>query len=184
MVHNALAGIAVGYALGMNDDEIKAGIEALKPLAGRNHLIETDTYTIIDDCYNANPVSMKASVDVLAKVEVQSDSSDCVSTCKAARTVAILGDMGELGATEKEMHYDVGVHTANAGINVLICIGTLSEETARGAADTSNTIEIHHFADKDAFFAEMNNLLKKGDTILVKASHYMGFEEIVAKLEK
>lgn len=65
MVHNALAGIAVGYALGMSDAEIKAGIEALKPLAGRNHLIETNTYTIIDDCYNANPISMKASIDVL-----------------------------------------------------------------------------------------------------------------------
>lgn len=176
MVHNALAGIAVGYALGMNDAEIKAGIEALKPLAGRNHLIETDTYTIIDDCYNANPVSMKASIDVLAKADT--------------RTVAILGDMGELGAKEKEMHYDVGIHTAKAGINVLICIGTLSAELVRGAseaaADSSgeNIIEIHHYTDKNSFFSEMSSILKKDDTILVKASHAMAFEEIVNKLEK
>lgn len=174
MVHNALAGIAVGYALGMNDAEIKAGIEALKPLAGRNHLIETDTYTIIDDCYNANPVSMKASIDVLAKADT--------------RTVAILGDMGELGAKEKERHYDVGIHTVKAGINVLICIGTLSAELVRGAAETAadssneNIIEIHHYADKNAFFAEMSSVLKKDDTILVKASHAMAFEEIVNKL--
>ena len=174
MVHNALAGIAVGYALGMNDNEIKAGIEALKPLPGRNHLIDTETYTIIDDCYNANPISMKASLDVLAKAET--------------RTVAILGDMGELGEQEKQMHYDVGEHTVSCGIDVLICIGTLSSELSRGAAEAAassgNTIEIHHYADKDAFFLDMSSILKKGDTILVKASHAMEFDKIVEMLEK
>lgn len=173
MVHNALAGIAVGYALGMNDEKIKAGIEALKPLAGRNHLIETGTYTIIDDCYNANPVSMKASIDVLAKA--------------GSRTVAILGDMGELGSKEDEMHYEIGRHAAKTGIDVLICIGTLSAELARGAAEnsdssTGNTIEIHHYTDKKSFFSEMDSILKKNDAILVKASHAMGFDEIVKKL--
>ena len=170
MVHNALAGIAVGYALGMSDAEIKAGIEALIPLAGRNHLIETNTYTIIDDCYNANPISMKASIDVLSKADT--------------RTVAILGDMGELGAKEKEMHYDVGQHTATAGIHVLICIGTLSEELARGAKETGCNIQIYHYPDQEHFFAEMSSILEKNDTILVKASHAMAFEKIVKKLER
>ena len=170
MVHNALAGIAVGYALGMTDQEIKAGIEALKPLAGRNHLIETETYTIIDDCYNANPVSMKASIDVLAKADT--------------RTVAILGDMGELGATEKEMHYEVGKHVAEKQIQVLICIGTLSEELARGAKEQGRTLEIHHYGDKESFLNEMDQVLQTGDTILVKASHSMAFEKIVEKLEQ
>ena len=170
MVHNALAGIAVGYALGMSDAEIKAGIEALKPLAGRNHLIETNTYTIIDDCYNANSISMKASIDVLSKADT--------------RTVAILGDMGELGAKEKEMHYDVGQHTATAGIHVLICIGTLSEELARGAKETGCNIQIYHYPDQEHFFAEMSSILEKNDTILVKASHAMAFEKIVKKLER
>lgn len=87
MVLNALAGIAAGYALGMNDEEIKAGIEALVPLAGRNNLIETDSLTIIDDCYNANPASTKASLDVLAKADT--------------RQIAVLGDMFELGADRK-----------------------------------------------------------------------------------
>lgn len=168
MVHNALAGIAVGYALGMTDDQIKAGIEALKPLAGRNNLIETDTYTIIDDCYNANPVSMKASIDVLAKADT--------------RKVAILGDMGELGATEKKMHSDVGRHAADAKIDVLICIGTLSKELARGAKEQNDTISIYHYPDKDSFFAEMDKILQNGDTILVKASHSMAFEKIVERL--
>lgn len=83
MVSNALAGIAVGYAFGMSDEQIARGIEANVPIQGRSNLIETGKYTVIDDCYNANPASVKASLDVLS--------------CADTRTVAILGDMFELG---------------------------------------------------------------------------------------
>ena len=58
MVYNALAGTAVGLTLGLTLEEIKAGIEALQPTGGRNHIVHMGTYTVIDDCYNANPVSM------------------------------------------------------------------------------------------------------------------------------
>lgn len=173
MVYNALAGIAAGYALGMTDEEIARGIEALVPIAGRNNLIEAENYTVIDDCYNANPASMKASLSVLA--------------CADTRTVAVLGDMFELGSGEKEMHYGVGVHAAKEKIDVLVCIGTLSEETARGAReslDEDNSMEIRHFASKADFFADMNTILKKGDTVLVKASHGMEFPEIVERLSR
>lgn len=169
MVYNALAGTAVGYALGMTDNEIRAGIEALVPLAGRNHLIETEQFAIIDDCYNANPASMKSSIDVLTKAET--------------RTVAILGDMGELGDQKLAMHYEVGEYAAKAGIQVLICIGSLTEAMVKGAADAKTDMEIHHFSTKADFFAEMNAILKPQDTILVKASHSMEFPEIVKVLE-
>ena len=167
MVYNALAGIAVGTALGMTPDEMARGIEALVPIVGRNNLIETERWSIIDDCYNANPASMKSSLDVLA--------------CADTRTVAILGDMFELGASEKEMHYEVGAYAAEKGISVLICIGGLSAETARGARESSDgaAMEILHYSTKEDFFKEMNDVLKKDDTILVKASHGMEFTEIV-----
>ena len=167
MVYNALAGIAVGTALGMTPDEMARGIEALVPIAGRNNLIETKRWSIIDDCYNANPASMKSSLDVLA--------------CADTRTVAILGDMFELGASEKEMHYEVGAYAAEKGISVLICIGGLSAETARGAREAADgaAMEILHYSTKEDFFKEMNDVLKKDDTILVKASHGMEFTEIV-----
>lgn len=167
MVYNALAGIAVGTALGMTPDEITRGIEALVPIAGRNNLIETEHWSVIDDCYNANPASMKSSLDVLS--------------CAGTRTVAILGDMFELGAAEKEMHYETGAYAAEKGIDVLICIGSLSAETARGARESSRgaEMEIHHYDSKADFFKEMDNVLKKNDTILVKASHGMEFPEIV-----
>lgn len=178
MVHNALAGIAVGRIFGMTDLEICQGIEALKPLAGRNNLIETERLTIIDDCYNANPASMQASLDVLAKAE---------RSC--GRRVAILGDMFELGPNEKELHREIGAYAVNAGIDVLICIGALSENMAQGAKEalpqtTDASTEVHHFAEKAAFLESLPALIHGGDTILVKASHGMEFPEIVEALKK
>src|SRR5699024_6258879 len=83
MVYNALAGIAVGLRMGLNEKELIAGIESLKSIAGRSNLIRTEQFSIIDDCYNANPVSMKSSLSILAH--------------SGGRTVAVLGDMFELG---------------------------------------------------------------------------------------
>lgn len=180
MIYNALAATAVGYALDMTDEEIAAGIKANVPIAGRNNLIEGTHYTVIDDCYNANPASMQSSLDVLAYADT--------------RTVAILGDMFELGPKEKEMHYNVGRHAAEKGINVLVCIGNLSAEIARGAADSelSETehpesdgrlpMEIYHYRTKSDFFKDSDAVLNDGDTILVKASHGMEFPEIVDRL--
>lgn len=121
MVYNALAATAVGYALGMTDREICAGIEANVPIAGRNNLIRAPHFTIIDDCYNANPTSMKASLDVLAFADT--------------RKAAILGDMFELGENEKQMHREVGIHAVRKGIDVLICIGSLMKSAADGALE-------------------------------------------------
>ena len=190
MVHNAMAGTAVGRLLGLTDAEIRAGIEALVPLAGRNHLIETERFTIIDDCYNANPASMKASLDVLAKADT--------------RTAAILGDMGELGENWKALHQEVGRYAAELGIHVLVCIGEMAEEIAEGArkvckaqvsagrdfglesaaaSDTESTA-VYHYQTKADFLTDAGALLKTGDSILVKASHMMEFPEIVEFLEK
>lgn len=173
MVYNALAGIAVGYALQMTDEEIAAGIEANVPISGRNHLIETGRFTIIDDCYNANPVSMKASLDVLS--------------CADTRTVAVLGDMGELGAGSAKMHRSVGAHAVKAGIDVLVCIGSLAAEIARGAQDAARAehslIQIYNYAEKEDFLRESESILELNDTVLIKASHMMGFSELVGKLQ-
>ena len=168
MVYNALAGALVGQELGLRADEIKAGIESLIPVSGRNNLIETENLFIIDDCYNANPVSMKASLDVLATV--------------SGRKVAIMGDMFELGEHERALHFEVGEHAAEKGIDLVICIGGLSEETARGASASESVVK--HFGTKAEFLAKAKELLCKGDTVLVKASHGMGFAEIVEELQK
>ena len=173
MVSNALAGVAVGYALGMSDEQIARGVEANAPIQGRSNLIETGKYTVIDDCYNANPASVKASLDVLS--------------CADTRTAAILGDMFELGEHSEKMHYDTGAHAADAGIDVLVCIGRLSADTARGAQETAQkkglSMKVVHYASKEEFFGQADSLLKERDTILVKASHAMEFSRIVDWLQ-
>lgn len=168
MVYNAMAGALVGLELGLTLEEIKAGIESLVPVSGRNNLIETESLLIIDDCYNANPISTKASIDVLATADT--------------RKVAILGDMFELGVNERMLHREVGEHAAEKEIDVVICIGTLSEETAKGAEVSKG--QVLHFDTKEAFLEQSQKLLQKGDAVLIKASHGMAFAELVERLKE
>ena len=170
MVYNALAGTAVGLSLGMTTEEIKRGIEKLESLSGRFHIIETDNYTVVDDCYNANPVSMKASLKVLGDA--------------LGRKVAILGDMGELGENEQQLHEEVGVAAGQQGIQMLICVGALSEGMAKAARETNPQMEVIHKQTLEEAIDSLPQYLKQGDTILVKASHFMHFEKIVEVLTK
>lgn len=170
MVYNALAGTAVGLALNLTLCEIQAGIESLRPVSGRNHLIHTAGWDILDDCYNANPVSMCASLDVL--------------TNALGRKVALLGDMGELGENEKLLHYNVGCHAGEAGIDAVFLVGELSRETEAGVRARNPEACVRHFDTKGELMKALPLLLCKGDSILVKASHFMGFEELVSFLEK
>lgn len=169
MISNALAGAAVGCSLGLTPEEIKAGIENLPSIPGRSNIISTDKLMILDDCYNANPISMKASIDVL--------------NMAIGRKVAVLGNMGELGENEKEMHYETGVHAAKQGIDLVCAIGDLAKEIANGASSEGNT-EALWFETKADFLASMKDIIKDGDNILVKASHGMHFPEIVDALQE
>ena len=170
MVYNAMAGTCVGQSLGLNSEEIEAGIRSLSALPGRGHLLHTPRFTLLDDCYNANPVSMRAMLDVLDQA--------------LTRKVAVLGDMGELGDQKKELHASVGEHLKDLSIDVIVTIGPLSEfihEAARTASPSSSCL---HFPDKESFLRDRDHILKDGDSVLVKASHYMGFEEIVNVLSE
>ena len=168
MVYNALAGTCVGLACGLTLEEIKSGIENAQTISGRNNIIHTENYTIMDDCYNANPVSMKASLDVLATA--------------LGRKVAILGDMGELGTDERSLHYTVGEHAAEKNIDLLLCVGTLSEEIVKGAKEKNPEMNAVLFGNKEELLEKLPKLLEKGDSILIKASHFMQFEKIVKAL--
>lgn len=167
-VYNALAATAVGLSLGLSLDQISAGILKAKTIGGRTNLLNTGSMTVIDDCYNANPVSMKASIDVLATAE--------------GRKIAVLGDMGELGENEKKLHYEVGEYLAKKEIDVLFCAGELSEEIAKAAQKESKTCEVYYFETRDALLEQLLPFLKKGDTVLVKASHFMEYPKIVKAL--
>ncbi|MDO5134969.1 MAG: UDP-N-acetylmuramoyl-tripeptide--D-alanyl-D-alanine ligase [Eubacteriales bacterium] len=170
MISNALAATAVGRIYGLTMEEICRGIQSLTPISGRFHLIETEKFLIVDDCYNANPMSMKASLDVLK------DGS--------GRRVAILGDMGELGEREEELHREVGRHAALCGIDALICAGPRCAAMAEEAERTDPGLLVIHRPDRESLLKDLGEYVREGDTLLVKASHFMGFEEVVSALEK
>lgn len=166
MVYNALAAAAVGKIFNISTDAIKHGIENMHPVAGRINVIETEHYTLIDDCYNANPVSVKAAIDVLVYGK--------------GRKVAILGDMFELGDNEDQLHQSVGEYVSKKNINLLICIGKLSKNISNAALKSGmNSNNVKYYSTKDEFFEEANSILIKGDNILIKASHGMEFSKIV-----
>ena len=166
MVYAALAGAAVGKALGMKDADIAAGIASYQTVGDRARVIRANGLTIISDCYNANPNSTTAAINSLAQLE--------------GRRVCILGDMLELGADENALHHQVGEHAAKMGIDLVIGCGDLSRHTCEGAKQAGADTE--YFPDKPALFEKLSGLIRKGDNVLVKASHSRAFEEIVKVL--
>lgn len=171
-VYNALAAASVGLAMGLGAEEIKAGVESIETISGRNNIIERDDITIIDDCYNANPQSMAASLSVLSRA--------------AGRKIAVLGDMGELGADEVSLHRKVGAEVAKNRIDILFTSGELSkameEEALVASSKEGYALMALHFDDKDALIEELKKTVKKGDTLLIKASHFMEYHVIVEAL--
>lgn len=169
MVMNALAGTAVGLHYGLTTEQIRAGIESLQPVSGRFNILQTEKYTIVDDCYNANPVSMKASLEVLQD--------------GLGRKVAILGDMGELGEDEAKLHRGVGEFAGGLDIDCCICVGPLCQELADGVLSVNQKMEVIHLDNLQQLLGRLPEFVQEGDTVLVKASHFMHFEKVVEKLK-
>ncbi|HAX50563.1 MAG TPA: UDP-N-acetylmuramoylalanyl-D-glutamyl-2, 6-diaminopimelate--D-alanyl-D-alanine ligase [Lachnospiraceae bacterium] len=168
MVHNAMAATAVGTLLHLTCEEIAEGIKAVQSVHGRSNIIQHKKYTIIDDCYNANPVSMKAALDLLSMADT--------------RKTAILGDMNELGSKEQDFHKEVGSYAAAAGVDVLVCIGKLAKNMYEGALHANFIGSLFYYETRDELIAALSSIIQENDTILVKASHSMGFENIVNAL--
>ena len=154
MVLNAAAAACVGRILGLTPEQIARGIETVKAVTGRNHLIRLSHYTLIDDCYNANPVSMKAAIDLLAMADTEK--------------TAILGDMFELGEDSDALHRQVGSQAARAGIHRIFCVGENARhmyEGALGAADEKQTV-LYFAARQDLERALMESGEKNGEPLI------------------
>ena len=166
----AMAAMATGSWLGLTYDQLVEGIANAQTLSGRVNVIHTDKYTLIDDCYNAAPQSMMSGIDLLVK------SDDNV------RTVCIFGDMGELGEDEEYLHKSVGEYAAKNKVGLLIAIGELSKNIYSGAVGMGQ--KSLWFETKEAFLEKADSILKNGDVVLIKASHFMDFPKIVNSLKK
>lgn len=174
MVLNAAAAACVARLFGLSAEEIAAGIEKIQPVSGRNNLIRLEKYTLIDDCYNANPASMRAAIDLLAMADTGK--------------VAILGDMFELGENSDALHAGVGEYAAAAGIDTILCVGENAIHMFDAAVDRAEeTKHIAHFPTRDALLQalekEREEYIPEGCTVLIKASHGMEFGKILEFLK-
>ncbi|MFJ2136695.1 glutamate ligase domain-containing protein [Streptomyces sp. NPDC087845] len=135
--------------------------------AGRLQVLErTDGVTIINDAFNANSQSMRTGLETL------------ISLAGDRRTVAILGEMKELGDTVKAAHAEVGRLVGDLGIDVLVTVGTSDEMTALAeSARPSSPLRIESADDPDILRPLLNRLLTSGDVVLVKASKSVGLEK-------
>lgn len=132
--------------------------------------MRTARYTVIDDCYNANPDSTAAALRSMA-------------TLPAGRRVAVLGNMGELGAPAAALHRETGVCAAKAGVSLVITCGELARQIAAGAAAEDPAVATASFDTLDALLPALPRACcSPGDCVLVKASHSMQFERIVQAL--
>ena len=166
MIYAVSMAVAVGEELGMAKDEITRGVHFYEPAGSRMRVLKlSDGRRLLDDCYNANPQSMGASLRVLAGSE--------------GKKIAVLGDMAELGELTEQSHRAMGELTAQLGIDCVITIGQKAKNIAKANPDKAKW-----FADIDSALDTLKEEFTAGSAMLVKASHSMHFETIVEELTK
>lgn len=157
---NAGLAIAAGKCFGVDMESAAAGLSKMELTGKRLSVKRGNSITVIDDTYNASPDSMKAALDILAEMEGE-------------RRIAVLGDMYELGENEKEFHENIGKLAAEKADKVY-SVGNLAKYIS----------EENHFDTVEELIADIDNIFKAGDVVLVKASRGMALERIVENILK
>jgi len=166
---NALLAICLGAELGLARDEIQRGLEACKPAKMRMQLWEMNGVRVLDDAYNANADSMLAALRTLQELP-----------CKG-RKLAVLGDMGELGAHSEAAPEEVGRNAAELGVGQLFAVGKMAPVMARGARNAGLN-RVMEFADVTAAALAVKQFIRDGDLLLLKASRATCLEQIAEQL--
>lgn len=171
---NAAAAACAAIALGCSDAEIARGLAAVAPVGRRLRLERLPSgVLLVDDCYNANPLSMAAALGTLVEL----------ARAEGGRPLAVLGDMLELGAEGPALHRQVGAGAAAAGLHRLLCFGPLARELQAGAVAAGLPPgQAFHTEDVAALAARARAELAAGDVLLVKASRGMRLERLVEAL--
>ncbi len=172
-VSNALAAAAVGEICEMSGASIARGLSHFRAATMRSQVETRDGIRIINDCYNANPASMKAAIDLLADLG------------SGTRTIAVLGDMLELGPDSSALHREVGAYLAEKDISLLIASGTLGKELGDGARSAGmGSDRIRHTVDAGKAGLLLKSIVRRNDVVLVKASRGMRMERTVDALRR
>jgi len=167
-VYNALAAAAAALATDLPLETVKFGLEEFRPVAMRSELKDVQGRTVLADYYNANPGSMKAALETLASLKT------------GKRTIAVLGDMLELGDTATESHRAIGATAAKLGIDLMITVGPLAKHIAEGAVAAGmardRVLEAGTTSRGAVLLKEHS---RPGDTVLIKGSRGMKMEKIL-----
>lgn len=173
-VYNALSAILVGTQYGMSGSEIIEGIGDFVPGGMRQNIVRTDKYTIIKDCYNASPASMRSGLNVLGVIEPKTESG---------RKIAVLGNMLELGDFAVDSHKNVGKWVKEENIDCLVTVGDMAKNIATGAVDAGfDRDKIYKYDTNAEAISGLEQILREGDCILIKGSRGMRLEEIADAL--
>ncbi|HET9552501.1 MAG TPA: UDP-N-acetylmuramoyl-tripeptide--D-alanyl-D-alanine ligase, partial [Anaeromyxobacteraceae bacterium] len=171
---NAAAAACAAVALGSTDREIVRGLAAVRPVGRRLRLERLASgLLLVDDCYNANPLSMGAALATLGEL----------ARAEGGRPLAALGDMLELGPAELALHRGVGEAAAEAGVAWLAGFGPRARETVAGAVEAGLAAgATFHTEDVAALAAAVRAAARPGDVLLVKGSRGMKLERLVEAL--
>lgn len=173
----ALAGVAVGLIVGLDPERIRRGIAAYRPVGLRQQITDIADIRIISDCYNASPESMRAAASVLATV----------ASHRSGRRIALLGDMLELGQRSPKLHFDVGLAFAEAGTDIVVSFGERAQGIADGFASVCGEQRVIRFKDRSDALSParaLAELLKPGDTLILKASRMIAAERVAEELKR
>jgi UDP-N-acetylmuramoyl-tripeptide--D-alanyl-D-alanine ligase len=168
-VTNALAAAAAGVALGIPLADIARGLAAVQPVAGRCVWRQAGAVSILDDTYNASPVSVRAALDTVAAHR------------RGRRVIVVLGDMLELGGISDEAHREVGRAVAALPADELVGLGRATQ-LAVEAAREAGLSEARHLTTFEDTVAHLLKRLTAGDLVLVKGSRGMRMERVVDAL--
>lgn len=166
-VLNALAGFGAGVAAGIEPEECALALANFKNTGMRQKMRICRGISVVEDCYNANPDSMKAALNTLGAQKLP----------EGARKIAVLGDMLELGTVAESSHYEIGKLAAEKA-DLLFCFGELSRLIAAGAWVNGMKETAFHFESKEELAKELRKTAKTGDMVWLKASRGMKFEDI------
>jgi UDP-N-acetylmuramoyl-tripeptide--D-alanyl-D-alanine ligase len=174
-VENAVAAWAICNQFGLTVDDFAQAVKTLQTISMRTEVLHIGTLTVINDCYNANPASMKNALDILSNLNTESKG----------RLVFVCGDMAELGQQSQTLHAELGADIVKAGVQVLLTVGKLSKITAEAAEKAANyDIQIKCFDDTISACNNLQQLIKDYDIILVKGSRVAKLELLVEKLNE
>lgn len=174
-VENALAAWAVCSQLGLNIGDFAEALRTLPPVSMRAEVQNIGTLTVLNDCYNANPASMRNALDILAQIDQTGQR----------RLVFICGDMAELGRQAGPLHAELGKYIIQAKVQLLLTVGKFAETTAASVrANSGDNIQIKCYEDAASISNNLHKYIKDYDIILIKGSRVAKLETVVEKIKE